>query len=131
MSDFEKLLSQFFNDVEQGREGRIQHNELVFGICRSDAEMLDQITSGAVLEVGRLIGKRVDKLQGVVQAAALLRIPEVLYANMRGIGEFLNEVVIVTAIEGVPITPNPDNPSCDCENCQLARAVSTIMAQKL
>jgi hypothetical protein len=121
MSEFEKLLDAFVSDVASGHEGRVQRNMTLFELCRSDAELLDEIQTSATRETAKLVGRRIDRLSGKVRAGALLML----------MTAFLNDVLVMTAAVGHATTPNPNRPDCSCENCQLARAASVVLAQPM
>ena len=125
MSEFETLMEAFVSATEFGRDARVEANMQTFGLNRASAELLDQISTGCVIEVSKLIGRRADKCaDDIMKASVMLRLPEVLRDNMAVMYSFLQQVVVSTAFG---MESAKCGVGCECPTCNLARAMSVVL----
>jgi hypothetical protein len=133
---FEVLFQGLVNETSKGRIGRISYNQEMMDCSLEDAMAIDDAQTKLVEGIARLVGFTLDSLAGLqksqkgLQGMALARLLQGVELNVVTMRQFCQATALTSMTSeatGCPFVVNPNNPDCDCENCQLARALNDIM----
>lgn len=126
----EKVIDDYFHEpMEDAKAARLMRNQMAFGLTAQDAEILDQKMVDCVRACLSALARSIDSMSvaGGLRSAALKLYPEVVARNFEELLELKQTVEIMTDLEGIVITPNPEKPNCDCAACNMIREMSAAM----